>query len=139
MDKIRGLPREQKMLGVGAAMIVFIISLFLKWFGTDAPDVNIPGINLDFSIKGTEIDSWWIILIIAIVGGGIYVSEALNIALPVRWAGLGVGALATFLVFFWTIVHMIDGSNLKFGAWLALIVSVIGSALATMVWNEERT
>lgn len=128
MDKIKGLPREQKMLGVAVAMLVFIISLFLKWFGVG-----------DFSFKGKDIDSWWIALILAIVAGGIYAAEALNFPPPVKWATIGVGTLSAFLVFFWAFIHLIDGSNLKFGAWLALIASAVGTILAGVVWNQERT
>ena len=124
MDKIRGLPREQKMFGIAGAMLLFVISLFLKWFG---------------SFKGTDIDSWWIALIVAIIGGGIFLAEALNVPPPVKWATIPVGALATVLVFFWAFTHFIDGSDLKFGAWLALISSLIGMILAVTVWNQERT
>lgn len=124
MDKIRGLPREQKMFAIGAGMLLFVISLFLKWFGP---------------FKGTDIDSWWIALIIAIIGGGIFVAEALNIPPPVRWATLATGALSTVLVFFWSLTHLIDGANLKFGAWLALIASLVAMVLALTVWNQERT
>jgi hypothetical protein len=128
MDKIRGLPREQKMLGVAGAMIVFIISLFLTWYGVAG-----------FSAKGTDIDSWWIALILAVVGGGIYAAEALNFPVPVKWGTIGVGALCSLLVFFWAFTHLIDGGNLKFGAWLGLIASAIGAILAGVVWNQERT
>lgn len=138
MDKIRGLPREQKLFAVGGAMALFIITLFLKWAGIDGPDVAVGGVSLDFSIKGTDIDSWWIVGLLALLAGGIYVAEALGMSLPTQFT-LGVGALAAVLVFFWTLTHMVDGSNLKFGAWLALIVSAIGAVLAGMVWREERT
>jgi hypothetical protein len=124
MDKLRGLPREQKMFGVGGAMLIFIISLFLKWFGP---------------FKGTDIDSWWVALIVALIGGGIFVAEALNVPPPVKWATISVGALATVLVFFWALTHFIDGSQLKFGAWLALLSSLVGMIIAVTVWNQERT
>lgn len=140
MDRIKGLPREQKMLGVAAAMLVFIISLFLKWYGVDAPSVDIPGIDLgDLSVKGTAIDSWWIALILAIVAGGVYAAEALNFPLPVKWATIGAGALAALLVFFWALTHVIDGGGLKFGAWLGLIASAVSAILAGVVWSQERT
>ncbi len=139
MDKIRGLPREQKMFGVGAAMIVFIVSLFLKWAGTGV-SINIPGVDIpDFSINGTDIDSWWIALILAIVAGGIFLAEALNFPLPVKWATIGVGAAAASLTFFWALVHLIDLSHLKFGAWLAVVASLVGVVLALTVWSQERT
>lgn len=128
MDRIKGLPREQKMLGVAAAGLVFIISLFLNWYGAGG-----------FSVKGTDIDSWWIALILAIVAGGVYAGEALNVPLPVKGATIGVGALAALLVFFWALTHVIDGGGLKFGAWLGLIASAVGAILAGVVWNQERT
>ena len=138
MDKISGLPREQKLFGVAGAMAIFIITLFLKWSGIDGPDVNIGGVSLDLSIKGTDIDSWWIVGLLALLAGGIFVAEALGISLPTQMT-LGVGALAAVLVFFWVFTHIIDGANLKFGAWIALIVSFVGAVLAGMVWREERT
>ncbi len=138
MDKLKALPREQKMYGIAITMVVFIISLFLKWAGTGV-SVDIPGVNVDFSISGTDIDSWWIALILAIVAGGIFLAEALNFTLPVKWASLGAGALAACLVFFWALVHLIDLSNLKFGAWLAVIASLVGLVLAAVVWGQERT
>lgn len=137
MDKIRGLPREQRMLAVAGSMAVFIISLFLTWF--DGSDIDVAGVNIDTSVSGWDIDSWWIALALAIVAGGIFAAEGLNNPAPFRWATIGVGALAAVLVFFWTLVHVIDGSNLGIGAWLALIVTAVGAGLAAVTWNQERT
>jgi hypothetical protein len=137
MDKIRGLPREQKMFAVAGAMVLFIISLFLTWYG--GGEVSVGSISIDTSISGFDIDSWWIALVLAIVGGGVFLAEALGVPPPVRWASLGLGALATLLVFFWTLTHLIDGADLGFGAWLALVVSLVGAGLAGLVWSQERS
>lgn len=138
MDKISGLPREQKLFGVAGAMAIFIIALFLKWSGIDGPNVSIGGVSLDVSFKGTDIDSWWIVGLLALLAGAIFAAEALGISLPAQMT-LGVGALSAVLVFFWALTHVIDLNNLKFGAWIALIVSLVGAVLAGTVWREERT
>jgi hypothetical protein len=135
MEPLRGVSREQKMLGVTVAMIVFIISLFLEWVGVSTP-------LGDLGSSGTDANSWWIVMVLAIVAGGIFAAEALNYPPPTRWATLGVGALAATLVFAWALFHAVDGTEgatgLKLGAWIGLVTSAAGTALAVMVWSRER-
>ena len=136
MDVARRLSREQKMLGVTVAMIVFIISLFLDWVGVSTP-------LGDVASSGTDPNSWWIALVLAIIAGGIFAADALNYPAPTRFATLDVGALAAMLVFAWAVFHAVDGTEgpagLKLGAWIGLASSLVAIVLATMVWSRERS
>lgn len=136
MDKIRGLPREQKMLGVAVAMLVFFVSLFLDWAGIDTPIG-------DAGIDGNDANSWWIAVALAVIAGGLFAAEALNYPPPFAWASLGVAALSAVLVFFWSLTHFIDltegPAGPKLGGWLGLVASAAGALLATITWNQERT
>ena len=136
MELARRLSREQKMLGVTVAMIVFIVSLLLDWVGVSTP-------LGDAGTAGTEPNSWWIALILAIAAAGIFAADALNYPPPTRWATLGVGALAATLVFAWALFHAIVGTEgpvgLKLGAWVGLGSSAVGGVLAAMVWSRERS
>ena len=135
MGSTRGASREQRMLGVTVAMIVFIVSLLMDWIGVSTP-------LGDVATSGTEANSWWIALILAIIAGGIFGADALNYPPPTRWATLGVGTLAAVLVFAWAAFHLIDGTEgpagPKVGAWIGLIASAIGVVLAAIVWSRER-
>ncbi len=136
MDPTRGMSREQKMLGVTVAMIVFIVSLLLDWVGVSTP-------LGDVGSSGTEPNSWWIALVLAIIAGGIFAADALNYPPPTRWATLGVGALAATLVFGWALFHAVDATEgpagPKLGAWIGLVSSAVGVALAAAVWSRERS
>jgi cytosine/uracil/thiamine/allantoin permease len=136
MAAARGMSREQKMLGVTVAMVVFIISLFLDWVGVSTP-------LGDLGSSGTDPNSWWIAVVLAIIAGGIFATDALNYPLPTRFATLDVGALAAALVFAWALFHAIDGTegpgSLKLGAWLGLASSLVALVLAAKVWSQGRS
>ena len=134
MQPARGMAREQKMLGVTVAMIVFIISLPLDWVGVSTP-------LGDVASSGTGPNSWWIALVLAIIAGGIYAADALNYPVPTRFATLGGGALAATLVCAWAVFHAVDGTegpgSLKVGAWVGLASSLVAVVLAALVWSRE--
>lgn len=136
MEPLRGMSREQKMLGVTVAMIVFIISLFLDWVGVSTP-------LGDVGSSGSDANSWWIVLALAIIAAGIFAADALNYPPPTRWATLDVGALAATLVFAWAVFHAVDGTegpgSLKVGAWIGLASSLVAVVLAATVWSRERS
>jgi hypothetical protein len=120
------------MLGVALAMVVFFVSLFLDWAG--AGDLA--------SSNGIDANSWWIAFGLAVVAAGLFAAEALNYPPPFAWASLGIGALSALLVFFWALTHLIDATegpiSPQLGAWIGLIVSAIGAALAITSWYQER-
>lgn len=121
-----GLTREQRLLGAAGACVVYIIALFLPWAGAGG-----------FSVSRQDAGGWWILLILALLAGGIFAADALNFELP---PVLGI-PLATFLMTllsFDAIIKMFELSGRKYGFFLALIVILVGTGLAISVWREER-
>lgn len=110
MQALRNLSRSHKLYIALGGVVLFLLSLLLiDWFGP---------------FKATDVDSWWIALVLALAAGIYYVSEIAGFDLPLSWISSTTALLATFLVFFWTLTHMIDLDKLQLGAWLALIGSV---------------
>lgn len=136
MEPTRGMSREPKMLSVTVAMIVFIISMFMDWFGFDGP------LGSGGGVAATEARSWWIALVLAVLAGGIFAADALGYPPRTRFASLGVGSLAAGLVFAWALFHAVDGSegpgSLKAGAWVGLVAALVGLGFAARVWSQER-
>lgn len=121
-----GLTREQRLLGAAGACVVYIIALFLPWFG---------GSGISFSRQ--DLGGWWILLILALLAGGIFAADALNFELPPI---LSI-PLATFLMTllsFDAIMKLLELDGHKWGFFLALILILVGTGLAISVWREER-
>ncbi len=112
-------------------MIVFFVSLFLDWAGAEG-----------FGFNGTEFNSWWVAVVLAAVAAVIFAGDALNVPVPMSWASLGAGALAALLVFVWALTHFLDATEgpggPQGGAWIGLIASAAGAAIAAAVWSQER-
>jgi hypothetical protein len=125
-----GITREQKLLGAAIANALFVVSLFLKWTGLDTP-VG------DFSQSGNDVDSWWLVLIIALIATAVFAAEFLRVELPAI-AGIPLATYLTSLTAFYSVVFLLALDNLKFGIFLALIFSVVGTVLAVSLWREER-
>jgi len=120
--ELRNVTREQKELGAAGCLVVFIITLFLKWSG-DA--------------KGKDIDSWWIPLILAIVAGAVFAADGLNLELPNRLP-LSAATYLTSLCLFYSIIWIVAASDVKYGLVLALIFTLAATVLAVWVWREDR-
>lgn len=125
-----GITREQKLLGAAIANVLFVVSLFLKWSGVNTP-------LGDFSQSGQDVGSWWLALIIALVAAAIFVAEFMRIELP-PIAGVPLATYLTSLTAFYSIVFILALDGLKFGLFLALIVSVAATVLAAAVWREDH-
>jgi hypothetical protein len=117
-----GITREQKLLGAAGANVVFIIAMFLDWFG---------------EFGRNDLDGWWILLIIAAVSAAVFAADALNFELP-PVAGIPAATYLTSLLFFDTFLALFEGSDHALGFWLALIASIVSTGLAWMVWKEDR-
>lgn len=125
-----GITREQKLLGAALMNVLFVVSLFLKWAGVDTP-VG------DFSQSGKDVDSWWLVLIIALVAAAIFAAEFLRVELP-SIAGIPLATYLTSLCGFYSVVFLLALDNIKYGLFLALIFSVAGTVLAASLWREDR-
>jgi len=124
---LQGISREQKLLGAAVSMLLFIISLFLKW-QTFGP----------FEGSGADFGSWPLALIIAFAAGGIVAGDALGMNLPLR--RLLPTAVATYLMsllvfYVLTFLFFLDG--ISYGVWFALIFSVVGLVLTFSVFRED--
>jgi hypothetical protein len=122
-----GLTREQRLLGAAGACVVYIISLFLDWFGGP----------LGGSASRQDLDGWWILLIIAIVAGGIFAADALNFELPPVF-GITLATYLMSLLAFDSIIKLFELTSRKYGFFLALIAALVGTGLAISVWREDR-
>jgi hypothetical protein len=125
---LRSLTREQRMLAAAVANVLFVIMLFLPWYGDGS------------SISGwSAIDSSWIILVAALLAAALLAVEALNVAqLPPYLSGAGVPAYLTSLTFWFTIFFLIGANGTKVGIYLALIFAIIANLFTLWLWRESR-
>ena len=120
----RTLNREQRMLAAAAADILFAISLFFPWFG-------------DFSGKDT-VPSWWFLLIFAVVSAALLAADALNFEVPAAIDGAAWAAYLTSVTFIVTLMVFLEFDSKKFGVFLAILFSLVATALSVMHWRDER-
>jgi hypothetical protein len=129
------LTREQRLLGGAAACALFVICLFLPWF--------------DFSGESLSADdvvaSWWLLLIFAIVAGAALAAEGLNVELPAQVRAPGLAAALSTFLFVVTLMYFLEGgptpgsgTGRSFGLFLALIFSLVATALSVHSWRKER-
>jgi hypothetical protein len=117
------------MLGAAAANVLFIISLFFPWYG--AGDIDFGGDDV--------VPSWWLLLIFAIVAAALLAADAFNFELPAVVNPATWAAYLSSVTFIVTLMTFLDAEGLsrKFGIFLALIFSLVGTVLAVMHWREE--
>lgn len=124
---LQGISREQKLLGAAVSMLLFIISLFLKW-QTFGP----------FEGSGADFGSWPLVLLIAFAAGGIVAGDALGMDLPLRrLAPTSVATYLMSLLVFYVLVFLFFLDGISYGVWLALIFSVVGLVLTFSVFRED--
>lgn len=116
------IPREQKLLIAAGANVVFIVAMFLDWFG---------------EFGRNDIDGYWILLIIAALSAAVFAADALNFELP-PVAGIATATYLTSLLFFDTFLALFEGSDHALGFWLAIVASAVSTFLAWSVWREDR-
>lgn len=124
---LQGISREQKLLGAAVSMLLFIISLFLKWqsFGP-------------YTGSGADFGSWPLVVLIALAAGGIVAGDALGMDLPLR--RMDPAAVATYLMsllVFYVLVFMFFLDGISYGVWLALIFSIVGLVLTFSVFRDD--
>lgn len=124
---LQGIAREQKELGAAVAMLLFIISLFLKW-QTFGP----------ISGSGADLGSWPLVFLIALVAGGIVAADALGMDIPFRRVNpIAVATYLMSLLVFYVLVFLFAIDGIAFGVWLALLFSVVGLVLTVSVYRDE--
>ncbi len=123
---LREITREQKMIGAALAMLIFIVSLFLKWQSVD-----------QFSSSGADVGSWPLALIIALMAGGLLAAEGLGITLPWRVPTTTLALYLMSLLVFYVVVFILAIDGLAYGIWLALIFAMIGLALSVSLYRDD--
>ncbi len=127
---MNSLTREQRVYGAAGASIVFIISLFLNWYGVG-----------DFNLSGTDtVPSWWILLIFAAGAAAILIAGVVNFDLPSVIHPTAWPAYLTSVCFIVTLMIFLEGAGgggRKFGLFIALLASLVAAVLSVMHWKEE--
>jgi hypothetical protein len=119
---LSGITREQKLFGAAIANVVFIIMMFFDWAGP---------------IARQDFDDWWIFLIAAVLGAGIFAAEAARVELP-PIASIGAATYLTSILLWETVTFLFFADEHAFGFWIALVASIVGTVLAVAIWREER-
>ncbi|MCB0882214.1 MAG: hypothetical protein KDC33_08375 [Thermoleophilia bacterium] len=133
MDFANMTMTQKKMLGGAAACLLFIISLWMPWFGEG-----------DFSVnaweKGSLVPSTWIWLIFALAAGGILVMGALDREIPLPIPPFATAFYLISIPFFVTVAMLLDGDypGKKIGLFIGLIASGAAAVLAMMVGREAE-
>lgn len=122
MDPLKALPRVQKLYAAAGGLAVFLVALLLlDWAGP---------------VKATDLNTWWIPFVLAVVAGGYVVSEIFGFTLPISGLNASRAFGATFLVFFWTLMWFLEASSHAIGAWLALVASLVAAVGAWLVSTD---
>jgi hypothetical protein len=131
-DTVNSLTREQRIYAAAGASVLFIISLFLKWYGADFGGVSVSQSGQD------AVPSWWLLLIFAVVAAALLMAEVMNFELPGFIDPPAWAAYLTSVCFIVTLMFFLDGDGRKFGIFLAVIFSLVAMLLSMLHWREER-
>lgn len=127
---LRDLTREQKLLGAAAACGLFVISLFLPWYGAEG-----------FDVSGDDVvPSFWIFLLMALAAGGMLAAEAFDTEIHEAIKPIRHAALLVLFPFVMTLAIFLEGSggaDRKFGLFLALIFSLAAVILTVWLYRDD--
>ena len=123
------LTREHKLLIAAGANVIFVISLFIDWWGVGS--IGISGMD--------ALPSGWIFLIFAIAAALLFAAEAFNFELPPPVNPLLWGTYLTSVLAIISIAYFLEGDGgRKIGLILALIFSIVGLAAAVWAARDQR-
>ena len=125
------ISREHRLLAAAVACGLFVICLFLPWYG--AGPIDISGDDI--------VPSFWIFLLMALAAGLIMAADALNVELPEQIRPVPWAALLTAFPFVVTLAIFLEGTGgagRRYGLWGALLFTIIAFAIAVWIWREER-
>jgi hypothetical protein len=125
---LSNVTREQKEYVAIGALVLFIVFLFLPWFGSDGFDTS--GWDL--------VPASWVLLIFAIAAILLLAADAFRFELPVR---APVGATAAYLAsipLIVTFMFLVDISGRKYGVVLSFIFALVAVIAAVILWREDR-
>jgi hypothetical protein len=122
------LTREHKLLIAAGANVLFVISLFIDWYGSGG-----------FSISGMDaLPSAWIFLIFGVAAAIFFAAEAFNFELPPPINPVLWGTYLTSVLAIISIASFLDGDGgREFGLILAFIVTIIGTIAAVLAARDR--
>jgi hypothetical protein len=125
------LTREQRLLTAAGACVLFVISLFLPWYGAFDVDVS--------AADAAGVPSWWILLLFGLAAAGLLVAEAFQIPVPAVVRPLSVATYLVSVAVIVTVMFFLDApADRKYGIWLALVFSVVALVLTSVLRRRER-
>ena len=124
------LSRQQLLRTAAAACGLFVLTLFVPWFGTGSSEVT-----------GEEaLPSYWLFLLLAIAAGVLLLSESLGFDMPPWFRAAPHGALVAAFPFVTTLAIFLEGGGLdrRLGVFAALVLTAVAVALPVLAWRAER-
>lgn len=127
--KSGSLTREHKLLIAAGANVVFVIAMFIKWFGSG-----------DFGINGMDVlPSAWIFLFFGIIAALMFAAEAFNFELPPPLNPMLIGTyLSSVLAILMFALLLEGGDGRKFGFYLAFVAAIVATAAAVIALRDRR-
>ena len=125
------LTREHKLFAAALGNVVFIISLFLNWFGVSGID----------SKPDDVLGMWWLYLIFGVAAAVLFLAAAINFDLPPPINPIVWGTYLTSINFIVSATNFIDPPGpleREIGLILAFIFTLVALIGAIWAWREER-
>jgi hypothetical protein len=123
------LTRRHKLLIAAGANALFVISLFIDWYGAGG-----------FGISGMDaLPSAWIFLIFGVAAALLFAAEAFDFELPQPVAPVLWGTYLTSVLAIITTASFLEGSGggREIGLILAFIVTIIGTIAAVLAMRDR--
>ncbi len=121
---------QKKMLGAAACCLMFVISLFMPWFGEGS-----------FSRNGWDsLPSSWIWLLFGLAAAAILVMAALDMEIPIPVPPFATSFYLISIPFWVTLAYLFEGDapGKKIGLFIGLIFSLAAAVLTVMIGREEE-
>lgn len=127
---MNNLTREHKLFIAAGGSALFVIAMFIDWYGAGG-----------FGVNGMDIlPSGWIFLIFGIAAAIGFAADALNFELPPPLNGFLLGAYLSSVLAILSIASFLegaDGADRKIGLFLAVIGSVVAVVAAAMAARDR--
>lgn len=123
------LSRQQLLRAAAAACGLFVLTLFVPWFGSGGAELT-----------GEEaLPSYWLFLLLAIAAGVLLMSESLGLEMPAWFRTAPHGAMVAAFPFVMTLAIFLEGGDLdrRLGLFAALVLSAIAVVFPILAWRAE--
>ncbi len=123
------LSRSQLLSAAAAACGLFVLTLFVPWFGSGSAEIT-----------GEEaLPSYWLFLLFAIAAGVLLMSESLGFEMPAWFRTAPHGAMVAAFPFVMTLALFLEGGGLdrRLGLFAALALSGLAVVLPVLAWRAE--